>query len=259
MIKFFRRIRQNLISENRFRNYLLYAIGEIILVVIGILIALSINNWNEIRKQRLQEKDYYCKLLEDLNQDVIQIEQHIEANKQRILSSNKLIQLLQQPQPSQAEVILTMRNAVAETTFTFKPSLAAFEDLKSSGNLSLLTDLELKDKLIDYYTSIEGYIDVIDIISDKTIDAFFNPQKDFREIGWQYIPAVFESIDTSIVDIKALETKNYPSDKLKNQLLSDAVLYLGTGARKNEIYQIMASEIKRMQKTLNNKCDTKYD
>jgi len=259
MIKFFRRVRQKLLSENRYNKYILYAIGEIILVVIGILIALSINNWNETRKQRIQEKDYYCKLLEDLNQDVIQIEQHLVANEHRILSSNKLIYLLQQPQPSQAEVILTMRDAVAKTTFTFKPSLAAFEDLKSSGNLGLLTDLDLKNKLIDYYTSIEGYIDVTDIISDKTIDAFFNPEKDFKEIGWQYIPTVFKSIDSNIVDIKALETKNFPTERLRNQLLSDAILYLGTGARKNEIYQIMASEIKEMQKTLINKCDTNYD
>jgi hypothetical protein len=50
MIKFFRKIRQRLLSENKFSKYLIYAIGEIILDVIGILIALSINNWNENRK-----------------------------------------------------------------------------------------------------------------------------------------------------------------------------------------------------------------
>ncbi|MEH6779908.1 DUF6090 family protein, partial [Maribacter arcticus] len=55
MIKFFRRIRQQLLTENKFSKYLLYAIGEIILVVIGILIALSINNWNENRKQKLND------------------------------------------------------------------------------------------------------------------------------------------------------------------------------------------------------------
>ena len=50
MIKFFRKIRQNLLMENKTGKYLKYAIGEIVLVVIGILIALSINNWNENRK-----------------------------------------------------------------------------------------------------------------------------------------------------------------------------------------------------------------
>ncbi|MDT0551718.1 DUF6090 family protein [Urechidicola vernalis] len=56
MIKFFKKIRQRLISENKFSKYLLYAIGEIILVVIGILIALSINNWNDKSKENLKEK-----------------------------------------------------------------------------------------------------------------------------------------------------------------------------------------------------------
>ena len=58
MIKFFRKIRQRLLSENKFSKYLIYAIGEIILVVIGILIALSINNWNENKKDRKLEKEF---------------------------------------------------------------------------------------------------------------------------------------------------------------------------------------------------------
>mgnify|MGYP000577589061 CR=1 FL=1 len=56
MIKFFRQIRQNLIMENKTGKYLKYAIGEIVLVVIGILIALEVNNWNENRKDSIEEK-----------------------------------------------------------------------------------------------------------------------------------------------------------------------------------------------------------
>jgi hypothetical protein len=55
MIRFFRKIRQKLLTENKFSKYVLYAIGEIVLVVIGILIALSINNWNEQHKINVQE------------------------------------------------------------------------------------------------------------------------------------------------------------------------------------------------------------
>ena len=58
MIKFFRKIRQKMLSENKFSKYLLYAIGEIILVVIGILIALSINNLNEANKRHDKEMQY---------------------------------------------------------------------------------------------------------------------------------------------------------------------------------------------------------
>ena len=89
MIKFFRRIRQRLLTENKFGKYLLYAIGEIVLVVIGIFIALQLNNLNEDRKNRILEEDYYCKLLEDLNQDVVEIKNLIDINELRIISSNK--------------------------------------------------------------------------------------------------------------------------------------------------------------------------
>jgi uncharacterized membrane protein YgaE (UPF0421/DUF939 family) len=56
MINFFRKIRQQLLTENKFSKYLIYAIGEILLVVIGILIALSINNWSQFEKDRVKEK-----------------------------------------------------------------------------------------------------------------------------------------------------------------------------------------------------------
>ena len=69
MIKFFRRIRQSLLSENKFSKYLFYAIGEIVLVVIGILIALQVNNNNERRKANLLEQQYLQQLLQDFKQN----------------------------------------------------------------------------------------------------------------------------------------------------------------------------------------------
>jgi hypothetical protein len=68
MIKFFRKIRQKLLFENKFSKYLIYAIGEIILVVIGILIALQINNHNEIRKEKALEKELINLLISDLEE-----------------------------------------------------------------------------------------------------------------------------------------------------------------------------------------------
>ncbi len=65
MLHFFRRIRQRLLTENRFSRYVLYAVGEIVLVVIGILIALQINNWNEDRKNENQNKLMLSQLLEE--------------------------------------------------------------------------------------------------------------------------------------------------------------------------------------------------
>jgi hypothetical protein len=78
MIKFFRKIRQRLLTENKFSKYLLYAIGEIVLVVIGIMIALQVNNWNQNRKQLDNEVQLYSKLYNDLNSEYLNVAKEYE-------------------------------------------------------------------------------------------------------------------------------------------------------------------------------------
>ncbi|WP_166966814.1 DUF6090 family protein [Yeosuana marina] len=83
MIKFFRKIRQNLLSEGKTRSYLKYAIGEIVLVVIGILIALQINNWNEERKIKQKETIVLKELLTSINSDLTAYKIHTEPSLER--------------------------------------------------------------------------------------------------------------------------------------------------------------------------------
>ena len=79
MIKFFRKIRQKLLSENKFSKYLIYAIGEIVLVVIGILIALQVNNWNEQRKIKNQGKDYIHEIYKELKVEKLNIDEILNS------------------------------------------------------------------------------------------------------------------------------------------------------------------------------------
>ena len=81
MIKFFRHIRKDLMEKNKTGKYLKYAIGEIILVVIGILIALQINNWNEDKKEQVVEKKILRELLIDLEISKRDLENDIKVNK----------------------------------------------------------------------------------------------------------------------------------------------------------------------------------
>ena len=90
MIKFFRRIRQKLIEEKKIGNYLKYAIGEILLVVIGILIALQINNWNEHRKDRITER----KLLIELNENLVINAARLKSDMQKELTSISSIEFV---------------------------------------------------------------------------------------------------------------------------------------------------------------------
>jgi Family of unknown function (DUF6090) len=78
MIKFFRKIRQKMLTDNKFGKYLIYAIGEIILVVIGILIALAINNWRETQKLHDQEITYLNSLRDDLSVQINMLDVYID-------------------------------------------------------------------------------------------------------------------------------------------------------------------------------------
>jgi len=90
MLKFFRKIRQNLLSENKTGKYFKYAIGEIILVVIGILIALQINNWNENRKQRIEELETLKNIRSDFSNAIIEFEENNNF-RERIISSTRAL------------------------------------------------------------------------------------------------------------------------------------------------------------------------
>ena len=116
--------------------------------MIGILLALQVNEWNNNRKDRAREMSYYCKILEDLRQDAQQIDELILDNEKRIDQANNLLHLMQQVQPDRREVMASLQGSTSRTTFTFKPSTAAFDDIKSSGNLHILRDAALKDTLI---------------------------------------------------------------------------------------------------------------
>lgn len=95
MIKFFRTIRQSLISEGKPVKYLKYAIGEIVLVVIGILIALQINNWNEERKSKIEFRQSMLALAEEIKSDTIAIQHHINSMKNQSKATGLLIPIME--------------------------------------------------------------------------------------------------------------------------------------------------------------------
>ena len=83
MIPIFKKIRKKMAEDNRPLKYIRYAIGEIVLVVIGILIALSINNWNENLKNKKLETSYLKRIIKDLDNDLLQFERTIELAQER--------------------------------------------------------------------------------------------------------------------------------------------------------------------------------
>ena len=147
MIKFFRKIRQKLLTENKFSKYLFYAIGEIVLVVIGILIALQINNWNENKKVETIKKTIYVNLLEDLKTDSIHIEEKMEELNYGITLYNNYINTYKTPNLTMNEV-MNNQNKLDFITTTIRFENSTIESLENTGEIKLIPS-DLRKKLTE--------------------------------------------------------------------------------------------------------------
>ena len=148
MIKFFRHIRQQLISENKSGKYLKYAIGEIVLVVIGILIALQINNWNENRKIQKLEAQIYTELKSDLLQTRNDIKNTISKHKEIFKSSQQLVTDIYDKKSNSQKIYESLTSSSAE--FQIIPKTSAFENLKNIG-LNTLSNDSLRIAITNLY------------------------------------------------------------------------------------------------------------
>ena len=144
MLTFFRKIRRWLLAENNFSKYLIYAIGEIILVVIGILIALSINNWNENRK----ESNYEQKILKELKADFSYNDRELNGNiiELSVLADNcdSLLALFNLPENEvHPDKFLNYMSKLGGYS-TFNPSDGSLNSLIGSGNLNIIKNDSLR-------------------------------------------------------------------------------------------------------------------
>ncbi|WP_051201451.1 DUF6090 family protein [Christiangramia portivictoriae] len=160
MINFFRKIRQKLLEENRFKKYIIYALGEIVLVVLGILIALQINNWNQNRLNAIHEN----KILKNLKKELARNNELNEA-----LVINRLDKKIES---------LKLAKKFCENELTVKDTLAflntvsyggvfsgghifgernSYDELINTGNIQLINNDSIKNSIANYY----GYLNAV--------------------------------------------------------------------------------------------------
>lgn len=152
MIKFFRHFRKSLISEGKTTRYFKYAIGEIILVVIGILIALQINNSNENYKNEKEASFQLSKLKDNLKADKFQLEKAISTDSTIIENLITCVKVLSNDEELSLEEFID-RFQFIYTTNSFNPTRGTFESLISSGKIELITNQELLETLFAYYNN----------------------------------------------------------------------------------------------------------
>ncbi|WP_052184172.1 DUF6090 family protein [Psychroserpens sp. Hel_I_66] len=157
MIKFFRKIRQNLLSEGKTGKYLKYAIGEIVLVVIGILIALQINNFNNSRQETKIEQAYLLSLQTEYETNLEKINISLQANKERVNAVEDMLTLFDTNvlDTISDKAISDILYSVFSGDATFQPSKGVSTDIISSGNLNVIKNKKLRQRIASFESKLD--------------------------------------------------------------------------------------------------------
>jgi hypothetical protein len=150
MIKIFREIRKKLAAENKVAKYLRYAVGEILLIVIGILIALQVSNWNEYQKGKTEEEYILSNLNFESEKNLKLLTEHKRIYEESIHSCNLIMDLIGRPYK---EIELYNPDSLISKVidvFDYSPTQNVINELLSSGKMSLISSDSLKTALFEW-------------------------------------------------------------------------------------------------------------
>jgi hypothetical protein len=251
-----------MLNEGKTTKYFKYAIGEIFLVVIGILMALQINNWNEQRKEDKLESEYYCRLFEDLVQDKEQVETLIKQAEERLKASNQSLRLLQKEKPKQVEVATQMDLSTKAIFIDFKPNNSAFEDLKSGANLNIIKDKSIIKALNAYYNNLESLKSIIKINGQNAVDIAFAHNDSFEngKTASSILYGKFkDGLDSDVIKAIKIDTSAALSEAMRFRYYNESLRNSAANLRQLELYNILMGHTIKSTELLEKKCKTYND
>jgi len=215
MIKFFRKIRQNLLTEGKTGKYFKYAIGEILLVVIGILIAVQVNDLNNDQKDKKMEQRYISDLMQDLKADSIAIAQFIKNSDEQVRTKNNIVSYYNgQSYPKDSLVYYFEQQW--KPIYNFTPILTTLEEMKSTGRISVISNLDLRRLILDTYNKYEVHI--------KNNEGIYKMlQDEFWKVILSKLPNLYPDVQrepSNELDIESA-LKNF---EIKNRLMVNYVM-----------------------------------
>ena len=172
MIKFFRHIRKSLIEKNLMNKYFKYAIGEIILVVIGILIALQLNTWKENNQKRKTEKAYLTSIVTNLEQDIAELKRLIKRDSVSFKAYTNILKPFKDSNFNLYTPIFLKTLGEAQFTHNFEGNNIVFEEMKFSGKINFIQSNSLRFSLLQYYNDSESVV-----LNQKKNNAIINNLK----------------------------------------------------------------------------------
>lgn len=185
MLRLLRQMRQRLLADNRIGKYLLYATGEILLVVIGILIALQVNTYQENKTARLKECEYLGSLSADLATERNFLETYTAFDREVITNSEALLQAYYDRGEITVDDAFSRQLSVLNNRSTFRKHNTTYLELLATGELNLLTDQKLKQRIMLYFQTVEQYETIIRQ-NNEYIDNHFAPLA--LQVSTHYVP-----------------------------------------------------------------------
>ncbi|WP_407556387.1 hypothetical protein [Winogradskyella sp. 4-2091] len=185
MIKFFRKIRQNLLAEDKTGKYFKYAIGEIFLVVIGILIALQINNWNEKRLQKLTLSNYYKRMHEELESSRDELDNFIIGIDSLVMLNRKTLEILSSNNKDSIPTLQKTLGALG-TAWVTNFNYPIVEEFMNEGYLAKVNNTKIKDELQAFSIQLNRFNSLDTGIVDQyslTIEPFINNHLNYSQIA----------------------------------------------------------------------------
>jgi len=234
MIKFLRNIRHQLINEGKTSKYLKYAVGEIVLVVIGILIALQINNWNNARLNKIAELNFYLNFKEQMIEDIHEIEGNIEYNNNYINQFKHAVQIIEKNDRSKLDSLTQISMNLTKYSDVNR-QVNIYESLVNSGEIKLLKNTFIKEeirKLEELYI----YISKMEEIHRDVI---------LNEV------AMAISDNFKILTQEVLNADNLYTVKYQNLL----IIIIGIMSEKDEVYHKSLTEIQTIIKYIDEEID----
>jgi len=219
MLKFFRRIRHKLLSENKFSKYLIYTIGEIFLVVIGILIALQINNWNEQNRIDNSINNHLTILRQNLEEDQSQLKELKQNMIENIGFADSSMMQIQTNIPVNNKIKKYLVKLILE--YKFSPNTNAIEMINRSNELPYLNN-KLQTSILNYY-SLSEKVKEREYISNTQIQTKYEnhinneyPEIFQKDNDWDFMKSFYKDDPRPILPVNE---KKYLTDKKLEPLL----------------------------------------
>ena len=230
MIKLFRKIRQKLLSENKFSKYLIYAIGEIVLVMIGILLALQVNNWNNHRIEKSKEQAILKNLQIDFKNNIDNLDLAYNRFKEAYQASVMLLEIIKDDKDINPTEVEHLVNEIVNKPMSFDFITGSTNEIINTGSLHLIRDPALRKQISNwsyYFTDTQDDM----VIYRDYLFGFFIPSLTTKvRLRNLSVPLIFEDD----LDLQMISNSGFKPDynitiktfEFENQVYNNALNYM---------------------------------